>query len=304
METQLLHVFRTVAHLGSITSAARPLRFTQSAVSRQVAALEAELGARLFDRVPRGVTLTEAGRRLLPYAEGILDRLTEARQAVDALRTVGRARLRVGAFPTAVAELVPRALATFRAAYPEAGLTLVEGLTPTLLDRVAAGTADIAVVSASPAAPLDASRFALRHLLDEHLLVAVSVHHRLAGRETVGLAELADDPFIVGSATDESALLHANLPDGFTPKIDIVVADWTGKLGCVAAQLGVALVPALALRAAPADVVLLRLDPADEPTRQVFAATPAGRPPSPAVLAFLTHLRDAATRHDPTKTGA
>ncbi|MEU4242713.1 LysR family transcriptional regulator [Actinoplanes sp. NPDC026619] len=294
MDTQLLHVFRTVAHLGSITAAARRLRFTQSAVSRQIAALEADAGARVFDRVPRGVTLTEAGRALLPHAEAILDRLAAARQDLDELRA-GPLRLRVGAFPTAVAELVPRALASFRAAFPDSALTLVEGLTPALLERVVAGGADLAVVSSSPAAPLDAARFTLHHLLDEHLLVALSARHPLAGRPAVALAELADDPFIVGSAGNESALLHANLPGGFAPKIDIVVADWTGKLGCVAAGLGVALVPALALRIAPAGVVLVRLDPKDEPVRQVFAATPAGRPVAPAVTTFLRHLRDAAS---------
>ncbi|MFD0524175.1 LysR family transcriptional regulator [Paractinoplanes durhamensis] len=294
MDTQLLHVFRTVAHLGSITAAARRLRFTQSAVSRQIAALEAEVGARIFERLPRGVALTGPGRALLPHAEAILDRLAAARQAVDALHDAGQARLRIGAFPTAVAALVPRALASFRAAYPDAALTLLEGRTPGLLERLAAGDADLAVVSSSPAEPLDAARFTLHHLLDERLLVAMSVHHPLAARATVTLAELADEPFIVGSATNESALLHANLPGGFQPKIDIVVADWTGKLGCVAAQLGVALIPALALRSAPADIALVRLDPADEPIRQVFAATPAGRPASPAVTAFLPHLRAAA----------
>ncbi|GAA2608929.1 LysR family transcriptional regulator [Paractinoplanes durhamensis] len=294
VDTQLLHVFRTVAHLGSITAAARRLRFTQSAVSRQIAALEAEVGARIFERLPRGVALTGPGRALLPHAEAILDRLAAARQAVDALHDAGQARLRIGAFPTAVAALVPRALASFRAAYPDAALTLLEGRTPGLLERLAAGDADLAVVSSSPAEPLDAARFTLHHLLDERLLVAMSVHHPLAARATVTLAELADEPFIVGSATNESALLHANLPGGFQPKIDIVVADWTGKLGCVAAQLGVALIPALALRSAPADIALVRLDPADEPIRQVFAATPAGRPASPAVTAFLPHLRAAA----------
>src|SRR5687768_10168512 len=102
METQLFEVFHTVARLGSITAAARRLRFTQSAVSRQIGALEAELGARVFDRLPRGVALTEAGRELLPHAEAILDRLRTARRAVDDVHHLGSGRLRVGAFPTAV----------------------------------------------------------------------------------------------------------------------------------------------------------------------------------------------------------
>src|SRR4051794_25515949 len=151
MDTQLLEVFRTVAHLGSITAAARRLRFTQSAVSRQIGALEAELGCRVFDRLPRGGALTEEGRALLPYAEKVLEGLGGARRAVQEVRALGTGRLRVGAFPTAVAALVPAALASFRKAYAEVSLSLVEGLTPRLLERLAAGEADVAVVSSSPA---------------------------------------------------------------------------------------------------------------------------------------------------------
>jgi len=296
METQLLEVFRTVARHGSFTTAARSLRYTQSAVSRQIAALEAEIGARLFDRLPRGVVLTEEGRTLLPHAEAILDRLTAARRDLDTLRGLGGGQLRVGAFPTAVAALVPRALAAFRAAHPNITLSLVEGRTPMLLERLVAGDADVAVVSSSssPATAIDPTRFDLHHLLDERLLVAVPRHHRLAGRDTVRLSELADDPFIVGSANAEETLLRASLPSGFHPRIDIVAADWTGKLGCVAAGLGVALVPALAARSTPADITLLRLHADDESIRRIFAATVAGRTKPPAVTRFLTYLERVA----------
>ncbi|NUO59481.1 MAG: LysR family transcriptional regulator [Hamadaea sp.] len=294
METQLLEVFRTVARLKSITAAAQTLRYTQSAVSRQIAALEAELGVRVFDRLPRGVELTAEGRELLPNAEAVLDRLAAARRGLDDLRGLGRGRLRVGAFPTAVAALVPRALATFRTAYPEVHLSLVEGLTPRLLDRLADGTADVAVVSTSPAGQFEADRFELHHLLDERLLVAVARDHRLARRRTVRLAELAEDAFIAGSATAEETLLRASLPSGFEPRIDIVAAEWTGKFGCVAAGLGVALVPALATRSIPADITLLRLDKKDESVRQIYAATLAGRTRPPAVVRFLDHLDEIA----------
>jgi len=294
VETQLLEVFGTVARYGSITAAARRLRFTQSTVSRQVAALEAELGVRVFDRLPRGVALTEEGRTLLPHAEAVLDRLAAVRRDLDEVRGLGSGRLRVGAFPTAVAALVPRALASFRRAYPDVALSLVEGTTPMLLERLIAGDADVAVVSSSPTGPTDPSRFDLHHLVDERLLVAVPRGHRLARRRTVRLAELADDPFIVGSATAEDTLLRASLPSGFQPRIDIVAAEWTGKLGCVAAGLGVALVPALAVRGTPADITLLRLHAEDESVRRIFAATVARRARPPAVTRFLSHLDKAA----------
>ncbi|MFI5934176.1 LysR family transcriptional regulator [Actinoplanes sp. NPDC051494] len=294
MQIQGLEVFVTVARRRSFTSAAQALGYTQSAVSRQIATLEKELGAALFDRRGRGVELTDQGRSLLPHAEAVLDRLDTAQHDLDALRDLGGGRLRVGAFPTAVAALVPRALAAFRTAYPKVDLSLLEGLTPALLDRLARGDADLAVVSAAPDRPLDSARFGLHHLLDEHLLVAVPLGHRLAGRGSIRLAELADESFIAGSRTPGETLLRATLHSGFRPRIDIVAAEWTGKLGCVAAGLGVAMVPALAIRATPADLVLLRLHPDDIATRQVFAAT--SREPTPAVRHMLTLLTTGAAR--------
>ena len=129
------------------------------------------------------------------------------------------------------------------------------------------------------------------------LLWGVARSHRLARRKTVRRAELAEDSFVVGSATAEDTLLRASLPPDFQPRIDIVAAEWTGKLGCVAAGLGVALVPALAIRAAPADIALLRLHPDDASVRRVFAATVAGRSRPPAVTGFLTQLASAAGQH-------
>ena len=266
-------------------------------LSGQVAVLEAQAGARLFDRLPRGVVLTSEGACLLPHAEAVVDRLAAARAELSALRGLSGGQVRVSAFTTATAALVPRALASFRQAHPGVGVTLANGLTPALLDGLAAGDADLAVVSAPAAAgvpPLDPARFTVHHLLDEHLLIAVPGQHRLAGRATARLAEFAEDAFIVGSATAEDTLLRVSLPPGFRPRTDIVAPDWTAKLGLVAAGLGVALIPALAIRSAPADLALLRLDAEDAPVRQVLAATAAGRTVPAAATALITHLRHAA----------
>jgi DNA-binding transcriptional LysR family regulator len=301
VQLQSLQVFAAVARDGTITGAARTLRFTQSAVSRQIATLEAETGARLFDRLPRGVALTEEGRCLLAHAEAVLDRLDTAQRDLAAVRDGSAGRLRVGAFPTAVAALVPRALAAFRDAYPMVGLSLVEGLTPALLDRLRAGDADVAVVSAAPDQPMDETAVDLHHLLDERVLVAMPRTHRLARRRTVRLAELAADAFIAGSTDAEHTLLRATLPPGFRPRIDIVAAEWTGKLGCVAAGLGVALVPALSIRATPADIALVRVHPDDAAVRRVYAATGAGRRPGTAVANLLSLLRHEARQLNPSR---
>src|SRR3954470_16387418 len=99
MQTQSLEVFVAVARRKSFTGAARALGYTQSAVSRQIAVLEKDLGAELFDRLSRGVELTTQGRSLLPHAEAVLDRLGTAQRDLAALRDLGGGRVRVGAFP-------------------------------------------------------------------------------------------------------------------------------------------------------------------------------------------------------------
>ncbi|MDR6973630.1 DNA-binding transcriptional LysR family regulator [Streptomyces sp. 3330] len=290
-----LRAFLEVVRHGSFTVAARTLGWTQSAVSRQISSLEAALGGDpLFDRLPRGVRLTEAGRVLVPYAESVAEALQGARRELAALREGTAGRLRFGAFATADAALVPRALAAFRERCPGVRVTREEGLTPALLERLEAGHLDLAVVSTTGRAPLEP--YALRHLLDESLYVAVPAGHRLAGRGgPVRLGELADADWVSGSARPEGTLLDAALREGFRPRVAHVVAEWTAKQGYVAAGLGVALVPALAASSVRPDVVLLPVLDEDAPARAVYAATGQGRSLTPAAAAFVTALREAAT---------
>ncbi|MGH1554086.1 LysR substrate-binding domain-containing protein [Streptomyces sp. L7] len=146
-------------------------------------------------------------------------------------------------FPTADSALVPRTLAAFRDRHPGIRLSREEGLTPRLLGRLASGHLDLAIVSTTGRAPLEA--YELYHLLDESLYVAVPTSHPLAGQGPC-LAQLADSDWISGSAHPEGTLLEAALREGFRPRIAHVVGEWTAKEGYVAAGLGVTLVPALA----------------------------------------------------------
>ncbi|MET8446251.1 LysR substrate-binding domain-containing protein [Streptomyces sp. NPDC005209] len=296
LSTVWLRVFLAVARHGSFTTAARTLGWTQSAVSRQVSSLEAALGGGpLFDRLPRGVRLTEAGRVLVPYAETVAEALHGAGRELTALREGTAGRLRFGAFPSADASLVPHALAAFRTRHPGIRVTREEGLTPALLDRLADGHLDLAVVSTAVRAPLEA--YELHHLLDESLYVAVPARHPLTGEDgPVRLGRLADADWISGSSRPEGTLLDAALRQGFRPRVTHVVAEWTAKQGYVAAGLGVALVPALAAESVRPDVTLLPVLDEDAPARAVYAATPRGRSPASATAAFLAGLREAAAR--------
>jgi len=296
VSTVWLRVFLEVTRYGSFTVAARALGWTQSAVSRQISALEGALGAGpLFDRLPRGVRLTEAGRVLVPHAESVAEILYGVARELTDLREVAGGRLRFGAFPTADAALVPHALAAFRTRHPGVHLSREEGLTPRLLDRLTTGHLDLAVVSTTAGAPLEP--YELHHLLDESLYVAVPADHPLAGSpDPVRLGQFADADWISGSPRPEGTLLDAALRQDFRPRVAHVVAEWTAKQGYVAAGLGVALVPALAAGSVRPDIALLRVLDEGAPARAVYAATARGRTPAAAVEAFVGVLREGAGR--------
>jgi DNA-binding transcriptional LysR family regulator len=289
MDTELLAVFGSVARSGSFTAAAKTLGYTQSAVSRQVAVLENELGTALFDRLPRGVRLTESGRCLLPHAEALTGRLAMAREDIRALRELRAGRLRVGAFPTASTALVPKAVAAFRASCPDVALTLTEGFVRDLVVQLAAGDLDVAVVTSTVDGLLDG--LGLRYIMDDLMYVAMPVSHRYAGCAEVRLADLAAEDWIVGRSRPEETLFASS---SFAPRIAYVVREWVAKQGFVAAGLGITLIPSLAVGSVRPDVALVPLHRDDSPVRVIHAATPAGIA-SPAALApFLAHLDEAA----------
>lgn len=290
----MLRTFVTVAEHGSFTAAADVGRYTQSAVSRQMAALEAACEIQLFARRARGVRLTPAGEYLLPYARALLDRYADAARALDAVRTLDAGVLRVAAFPTALGELVSRALARFHAAHPAVSLTLREETTERLLPLLEAGDADVAVVSTHKTTDLAVAGADLIHVLDDPLLVALNARHRLAARPQVALADLAEERWIVADTPEALAALHATCARaGFTPDTALRAAAWTAKRGLVAAGLGVTLVPALAAHQFTGDVVVRPIAP-DPPQRGVYAVTRRHVRGSPAVAAFLAELRAAA----------
>src|SRR5438445_7043970 len=146
LSTSRLKILKEVAYRGSFSAAAHALSYTQSAVSQQIAALEAEIGMALLERHPRGVSLTAAGQTLVGHADGILARLDAAEAALAAIAGLRGGRLRMASFPTAGATLMPLAIATFRASYPDVELTLAEGEPEEILPRLRAGELDLALL--------------------------------------------------------------------------------------------------------------------------------------------------------------
>ena len=270
-----LRVLREVAQSGSFSAAARSLGYTQSAVSRQVAALEGVAGRRLFDRGPDGVTLTPAGARLLPRAVRILDELDAAvREAAGA--ELGAGPVRLGAFATAAAGLVPRALASLPR---ELRVTLREGTTPRLTRALRAGTLDLAVIAqAPPFRPPDVESppLELTTLSERDLVVAVPADHPLAGARAVEAERLHGEVWVTSRSEGGESLL--GVWPGLAERADVryVVRDWLAKLRVVAAGLAITTLAPVALDAVPEGVAVVAVRGEPQETRRIVLARRPG----------------------------
>jgi DNA-binding transcriptional LysR family regulator len=266
LDPRRLLTFRAVAQAGSFSAAARELSLTQPAVSQQVAALERELGARLLHRGPGGLALTEAGTVALEHAQAVAERLALADTQLAELGD-DRGALRVGGFPSALATLVPAAIASVVPQRVEA----VEGTVEELAARVADGSLHVAVLFQDAAAPRREHPGLRRHdLLEEPFVITVGPDHRFARRRTVRLRELARDRWVAPS--DRGIVRNACVAAGFEPDIAFVARDVLAIRALVAAGLGVTLTPRLIaghLHGTP--VLELRDEP---PRRALYALTP------------------------------
>src|SRR5271167_72645 len=178
-----LKVLTEVAYRGSISAAAKQLSYSQSAVSQQITALEAETGVTLLERHARGVSLTAAGQTLVGHAEGILARLEAAESALSSIAGLRSGRLRMASFPTAGATLMPLAIATFRSSYPDVELTLAEGEPEEIVPRLGAGELDLALLfEFAGVSPLKEGTTRVE-LLEDPMYLALPRDHPLAGRE-------------------------------------------------------------------------------------------------------------------------
>jgi DNA-binding transcriptional LysR family regulator len=295
LDVRRLRVLREVARCGSFSAAAEALAFTQPAISRQIAALELEAGTQLVDRRARGVRLTPAGELLLGHADAILDRLAAAETQLEALAGLAGGRLRLGTFGTANATLIPLAIRAFGAEHPDVELRLVEGMSATLVRRLAAGEVDLAVVSDhEPLEPGD--EVELEHLMDDPLHVALPAGHRLADAPGLRMADLSGETWIEGRQGGcAGPLFAAAQAAGFEPRIGFEADAWLGKQGLVAAGVGVTLIPTVALATVREDVVLRSLD--DAPVRRLFLAAQACGYRAPAIEPMKAILRRVAEEH-------
>ncbi|WP_274915330.1 LysR family transcriptional regulator [Streptomyces sp. WZ-12] len=286
MELQQMRYVVAVAETGGFTRAAERCHVVQSALSHQIARLEKELGARLFDRTSRSVRLTAAGEAFVPVARQALQAAERARAEVEAVSGAVRGRLAVGAISTVSAVDLARELGEFRTRYPEVRISLRMEMSDPLLDAVREGALDVAFVGLTPGARTVGVREKV--LARGELVAVVPPEHPLAGREWTTLARVARETFVdwtAGSAArrqrDEAfraAGLTAEVP------FEVTTVEFMAEL--VRAGLGIGMVPeAFARRLGGLRTVRVR--PAPERTERVVWS---GLGTSPAAAAFLAGL--------------
>lgn len=270
-----LRVLREVAQAGSFSAAAQSLGYTQSAVSRQVAALEAVAERRLFDRSRTGVTLTAAGSRLLATAIRVLDELDLARREVTGDPAPG-GPVRLGAFASAAAGLIPKALASLP---PELKVTLREGTTPALTRALRAGTLDLAILAQTPPfRPPDDESPALEitTISERELVIGVGARHPLAGARAVELDQLKGEVWVASRSDTGDTLLGVWPGLGERPDVRYVVRDWHAKLQIVAAGLAITTLAPVTLDVLPDRVKVVAVRGEPHEVRRVVIARRAG----------------------------
>jgi DNA-binding transcriptional LysR family regulator len=301
-----LQVLCEVVSRGSFSAAAESLSYTQSAVSQSVARLEAETGAALVVRDRRGVRATAAGATLVAHAEAIFAQVDAAEADLAAVLGVRSGRLRVASFPSAGATLMPLAVARFRQDHPDVALTLAEDEPERIAPRLRAGEFDLALLFEFPGVR-ERSATGLRNLtlLEDPMHLALPVDHPLVQEPALSLSDLREQQWIQTSASSPCArhVVRSCLAAGFEPYVAFESDDYDTIQGLVAAGVGVALIPRLALTRVHPDIVVRPLAPRS-PARKVTVATLAGPGVAPAAKAMINVLRDIAGRYTDSPASA
>lgn len=293
-DSRHIRTFHEVVRTGSYTAAARALGYTQPAITQQMKALERDVGTPLFIRVGRSMRLTEAGEALARHATAILDSMATAQQQMSAITRLRAGRVRVCAFPSAGATLVPEALARLASAHPGVRVELQEEEPPESLRRVVRGECDISLAFTYPGLHEQVPEEVVAiPLLEDQLTVLMPTGHQMARRRAVRLGELSDERWIAGCLRCRANFLHECAELGFAPDIAFTTDDILVVQSLVAEGLGIAMMPGLVLSFLVHEKVTGRaLDPASR--RQVSAYVLREHLDIPATALVLDELRTAA----------
>jgi DNA-binding transcriptional LysR family regulator len=297
LDLRRLRVLAEIAERGSLSAAADALGYTASAVSQQLAALEREAGVELVDRHARGTTLTDAGEMLLIHARRLLAGEQAARSELMAFASGERGRLRKGWFTTAGAALMPFALATFLREYSGVELVLSECDPDQAAQALRAGELDLALIYQFELDEDPAPDLSQTMLITDRAYIGVPANNRLAGRTRLTLSHFREEPWVQGvrEGVTLTALPTACRAAGFEPLIVFRTDDHLVVQGLVAAGVGVALLPHIAIPTVRRDIAIKQVTGAGL-QRSIRLAFAQRQRASPLASAMATHLQNAAQR--------
>ncbi|MFS0575169.1 LysR family transcriptional regulator [Sporosarcina sp. 179-K 3D1 HS] len=242
MDFQQLHNFQALAHIKNVTRAAKELSLTQSALSKSIARLEEEVGVPLFERNPRGVNLNSFGTLFLEYANRAIEEMNNAKEKINEMIDPSYGIIHFGFIPSLRPSFVPNIIQLFLNDSPNVRFQLSQGPTGRIIKQLEAGEVDL--VFCSPQKEVE--NISTFPIIDEELFLVVPSSHRLSHRKEVALAEVANDLFVH---------YHSDYPlrhvidefcqkAGFLPQVAIEGAEDEIIGGLVAANCGIALMPA------------------------------------------------------------
>jgi LysR family hydrogen peroxide-inducible transcriptional activator len=281
VEIHQLQYFVAVVETGGFSKAAERCNVAQPSLSQQIIKLEQELGRPLFDRLGRGVALTEAGHALLPHARRILAEVQEIRRGLHTEIGDGRGHLAVGAIPTVAPFLLPEVIKLFTQHFPQAKLSVQEDFTEELIRSLIVGKLDVAIMSL----PIHHKQIVVEELFTEPLLVAYPRNHELISRSKITTQELSNFPFI---ALNEIHCLGEQIQSFcIQQSVDIDIVCQTSQLvtvqNCVTLGLGISLVPQMLAARDQSGSIVYRMVSGTVPERKIVAAYHRGR-----LQSFLT----------------
>jgi DNA-binding transcriptional LysR family regulator len=285
LDVNRLRVIEAVARHGSVTAAAKELNYSQPSVTHHLGRLEAETGAQLLQRVGRGIRVTPAGQLLADRAAEILGRIDAADSELAAHVGLTAGRVRLGAFASASAQLVPEAVAALAATHPGLQVSVTDMHPPDAIEMLRTGEIEVAIIFRYDEDEPEPAGVRLHHLLDDPVFL-------LSTQAEEGLESLRDATWIAGCERCSSHLLSICADAGFEPRIGSRSDDMVVMAALVAAGMGVATQTGLALRAHRLDGVVATELPGSQ--RHIFAATYGEPPDPPPTAALLEALAQAA----------
>jgi DNA-binding transcriptional LysR family regulator len=292
LDLRRMRALREVALRGSLSAAAEALDYTQPAISQQIAALEREVGTRLLERGTRPARLTDAGRALVAHTEAVLARLDDAEQELDEIKGLRAGRLRLASFSTALATLVPRALVVFTGRHPDVRVSVIEDNLQGVIGRLGRWELDLGLIYEHEALPEPEVELERVHLFDEPFELLLPRRNRYAERRSLRLDQLSEETWIGGLGAYQRILFESCRAAGFEPRVAYYTDDYRAIQAFVAAGLGVAMLPRLALALMPTGIARVALR--QPPVRRVSAARLAKSFRSPAADTMVRVLAETA----------